>query len=385
MRSDQTLPADMRTPMRILVISNCPLDPNQGSGYVISGYAQRMRERGHAVDAYGIEHFTPWPGMRRFVRLRRLLGYAWATQRHTRVASYDIVELWGAEGWLALLTLRLFRQTRPILVSRSNGLETHWRKLLGHHGASPSAWVRRFIGNLPEIAFRNCAALTLVSHFDARFARERAYQPDSRLLVMENALEPGWLGQSPTFEREPVIGFVGGWLENKGSELLPDVMRQVLASTPSARFLLVGIGEQAQVDIAATFPGDPRIETVAFCPRDQIASLYHRMAVLVVPSFFESFGLVATEAMSCGVALAATRTGFAAGLDDGEFAPIDERTPTGIAQTLTSLLNDETKRQAIARGGHARVQGLRWSSAVDRLETLYRSLLAAGASVPAAA
>ncbi len=362
--------------MRILVISNCPLDPNQGSGYVISGYAQRMRERGHEVQAYGIEHFTPWQNMRRLTRIRRLLGYAYATHQHTRRSSYDILELWGAEGWLALLTLRFLRKDKPIAVSRSNGLETHWRKLLGGERAGPRGWIKRFIGNLPEIAFRDCAALTVVSHFDARFARERAYQPDSRLLVMENALEPSWLGQSPTFEREPVVGFVGAWLENKGSELLPDVIRHVLRHAPATRFLLVGIGKQGQADIAAQFPGESRIETVAFCPRDEVASLYHRMAVLVVPSFFESFGLVAAESMSCGVALAATRTGFAAGLAEGEFALIEKRTSAGVAQTLLSLLNDEAHRQSIARAGHARVQALSWESAVDRLEALYRALLA---------
>jgi len=364
------------TPMRILVISNCPLDPNQGSGYVISGFARRMRERGHEVVAYGIEHFTPWQHMRRFTRLRRLLGYAYATRRHAHAASFDIVELWGAEGWLALLALRLARHGKPVAVSRSNGLETHWRELTGSDGSGPAAWLRRFIGGLPEIAFRGCAALTVVSRFDARFARERAYQPEPRLLVMENALEPVWLGQSPRFGRQPVIGFVGNWLANKGSELMPAVMRQVLAATPSVRFLLVGVGKQAQAAIASEFPGESRIETVAFCPRDQIAEHYRRMAILLVPSFFESFGLVAAEAMSCGAALAATRTGFAADLGDSEFAPIDERTPDGIARTLIALVHDETRRQALARAGHARVQKLDWAATTDRLEMLYRSLLA---------
>lgn len=362
--------------MRILVISNCPLDPNQGSGYVISGYAQRMRERGHTVVAYGIEHFTPWQRMHRLTRLRRLLGYAFTAQRHARASSYDIVELWGAEGWLALLTLRLLRRTRPVPVSRSNGLETHWSSLRRRDAVWPWSRLRRFVDELPEIAFRGCAALTVVSRFDARFAGARAYQDSSRLLVLENALEPAWLGQAPAFERAPVIGFVGAWLPNKGSGMLPAVMRQVLAEVPSVRFLLVGIGEHARKALAVAFAGESRIQTVASCPRAQIADHYHRMAVLVMPSFFESFGLVAAEAMSCGVALAATRTGLAADLEDHEFAPIETQTTPAIAQALIALLRDEPRRQALARAGHARVQTLDWVSATDRLEALYRSLLA---------
>lgn len=361
--------------MRILVISNCPLDPNQGSGYVILGYTRRMRERGHEVVAYGIEHFTPLQHMRRLTRIRRLLGYAYAAAKHVRAAPYDIVELWGAEGWLALLTLRVIQRNGPIPISRSNGLETHWRALRRDEGRSALAWFSRAMGALPEIAFRRCAALTVVSQFDARFAHERAYQPQSRLLAMENALEPIWLGQAPRFERQAVIGFVGAWLPNKGCELLPAAIRRVLANEPTTRFLLVGVGKQGKQALAEEFPGDARVQTVAYCPRDQIMAHYHRMAVLMVPSFFESFGLVAAEAMSCGVALAATRTGFAADLDESQFAPIEQRTPTGIADVLTSLLRNDSRRQALARAGHARVQALDWVNATNQLEGLYRSLL----------
>jgi glycosyltransferase involved in cell wall biosynthesis len=363
-------------PMRILVISNCPLDPNQGSGYVVSGFAHRMRERGHEVAAFGIEHFTPWPQMRRLTRLRRLIGYACATWTQVRTKSFDIVELWGAEGWLALLLLRLRGGAVPIAVSRSNGLETHWSERDGLDGKGPPRGWKRRLGRLPEIAFRGCAALTVVSRYDARYARDHAYQPDPRLLVIENALEARWLGQKPNFERQPVIGFVGSWLPRKGSSLLPAAMRTVLREHPQARFLLVGIGREAQAEVAATFPGETRIETVAFCPRDEIAAHYRRMAVLLMPSSHESFGLVAAEAMSCGAALAATRTGLAADLSDAEFAAIDERSAGGIARTLLVLLQDEARRQDLARAGHARVQTLDWTAATDRLETLYRALLA---------
>ncbi|MBC7956785.1 MAG: glycosyltransferase family 4 protein [Cytophagales bacterium] len=362
--------------MRILIISNCPLDPNQGSGYVITGYAQHMRERGHQVTAYGIEHFTPFPQMRRLTRIRRLLGYAYTAVRHARASSYDIVELWGAEGWLALLCLRALGRHHPIPVSRSNGLETHWHQLLRQPDTSWRARVRRYIQELPEIAFRGCAALTLVSHYDARYARERGYQPEQRLLVMENALEPSWLHQSPLFEREPVIGFVGAWLANKGSELLIPVIERVLASTPSARFVLIGVGTQGQAALAQAFPGEARVIAIASCPRAELRAHYHRMALLLMPSVFESFGLVAAEAMSCGVALVSTRVGFAADLSPAECTHLDERTPASIARTLTALLSDERRRQDQARAGHARVQALEWAPVADQLETLYQTLLA---------
>jgi glycosyltransferase involved in cell wall biosynthesis len=370
--------------VRILLLSNCPLDRNQGSGYVMLGYAERMRARGHCVVGLGIEHFTPFPGMRRLTRVRRLAGFTWTALRLARPEDYDVVELWGAEGWLAVLLLSWIGRCRPLPVSRSNGLETHWAsRTRAAEGIVVTAG-ERFSDRLKEIAFRRAQALTVVSHFDGRFAASKRYQPDSRLLVLENPLDSEWLGQAPMFDREPLVGFVGGWLARKGCERIPEVIGLVLAERPGARFVLIGIGEAGEQAIGAAFGDDPRIQVVRFAPRAQIREQFHRMAVLMMPSFFESFGLVAAEAMACGAALAAAPTGLAADLGLDEYERIGDLTSSGIAGAVLRLLRNEQRRQQIARAGHARVQSLRWEEAVDRLETTYQTLLTAQRPLDAA-
>lgn len=39
--------------MKILVISNCPLEESQGSGYVIINFCRGLSERRHEVDLFG--------------------------------------------------------------------------------------------------------------------------------------------------------------------------------------------------------------------------------------------------------------------------------------------------------------------------------------------
>lgn len=361
--------------MRILIISNCPLDPNQGSGYVICGYAERMSARGHKVVSYGPENFKLFPSWTRLNRLRLLLGYTYKALREVLREKYDIVELWGAPGWLATLFFKLLPIPRPVLVSRSNGLETHNRDIerLGHPVTDMQV-LSKSPFSLADIAFRYCDALTLVSRYDEVYTQTKRYQKEDKLLVLENPLNDEWLAQNVAYFREPIIGFVGSWIKRKGADIIPEVIRLVLAQHQTARFLLIGVGNIGAQEINNVSEAS-RVELIPFCPRVLILEKYHGMAILLVPSIYESFGLVTTEAMACGVALVATPVGFSAGLKESEYKVIKKRTPIEVAKAIIELLENESKRQGMAKKGYQRVQSLRWENAVDQLERFYEKLL----------
>src|SRR4030081_2029164 len=65
-----------RRPMKILTLSNCPLDEAQGSGYVIVNYARHLRLRGHQVDLLGPDELALPRSGRRAIRYRLALGMA---------------------------------------------------------------------------------------------------------------------------------------------------------------------------------------------------------------------------------------------------------------------------------------------------------------------
>jgi glycosyltransferase involved in cell wall biosynthesis len=362
--------------MRILVISNCHLNPGQGSGYVICGYADRMRARGHDVVALGPEHFTLLPKFTRLYRLRLLVGYTYYAAREVLCRDYDVVELWGGPGWLATLILRLMPLRRPVLVSRSNGMETHYRDVEQYGLVSArTSMLEKLPPSLADITFRYCHALTLVSVFEEAYAKVKGYQPDERLLVLENPLEDTWLGQEVNYTRAPVVGFVGSWLKKKGADIIPTAIRMVLERHDTVRFVLIGLEDKQGVDLRNGDLTESRVDLIPFCSRESIRAIYHRIAILLMPSTFESFGLVAAEAMSCGAALVSTRVGIAARLSDSEYLGIDPRTPEVIADRVIELLSDEPKRQGIAQAGYMSVQGLRWNQAVEKLEAFYLKLL----------
>jgi glycosyltransferase involved in cell wall biosynthesis len=363
--------------VRILTASNVPLESHLGSGYVISGYIDGLRAAGHEVTSLAPCDYEILPGLRMAKRLRVLFGYTRTVLRAVQTAHYDLVELWGAESWWTARRLAR-RARRPLVIGRSNGIETLCNETLLRAGAMPHAsqsgqmfdrWQRT------EDAFRFVDALTTVSLQDAEFATARRYQPATRILALENPLPAEWLDQPCALERPRMLGFFGSWLPRKGAALLPPVLTQVLRAHPEWRAHLVGVGD---VNPATLFPPDValRIEVLPrVTNRAQVRQLYHQTAIVVMPSVFESFGLVAAESMACGCALVASPTGFAATLrpEDGPLV-VNEHRPGAWVNAMSSLMADEPQRRQRAQAGCKRVQSLRWEPAIARLLEFYERM-----------
>ncbi|MFN6132185.1 MAG: glycosyltransferase family 4 protein [Synechococcaceae cyanobacterium] len=373
--------------MRLLSLSNCPLELSQGSGYVVLRYSEGLRQRGHGLNLYGPEQFEPLPRLGgRFRSWRLALGMAaWALAALLpwRRPRPQLIECYGAESWLAIALLRLC-PGRPRLVIHANGLETHFYGTLiaaSRQGLVPhpyGSWHQPNPLRLFAWAFRHADALVTVSHAEARYALAHGYQPPQRLLALPNPLDPLWLDQPCQPSAELLIGYCGSWLPSKGCGLLAEALGPVLRRHPAWRLLLIGVG--AAFEPAAWFAPEllPRLEIVPHeRDKQRLQALYRRQAIACFPTLFESFGLALAEAMSCGVACLSTATGFAADLRHGEQAWLlpPPPTPAAIAAGLEALIASADLRQRLARGGHEAVQGLRWPPAIDALERFYESLL----------
>jgi glycosyltransferase involved in cell wall biosynthesis len=367
--------------VRILSLSNCPLDESLGSGYVALRYAQGLRARGHHVDLLGPADYEPLRRLRRGISYRQAIGMAAATFRHA--GSYDVIEAWGGEAWLAFGLLARRPRRRFLLVSHSNGLETHCAEILrkaedAGRLAPSRRWFQLDQSALFERSFRTADALVTVAELDRRYALDRGYAPPDRILAVDNPLPDEYLDLPVDFDRGPRIGYCGSWIPRKGVALIASALPPLLRDFPEWRLTLVGVGEGFRA--GDHFPADvlPRIEVVPFAERGtRLRALYQSFAAVLQPSVYESFGLAGAEAMACGAALVAARTGFAAGLHDGKEAMLlPEPTPQALRDALEVLIRDKDLRRTVARGGYRRVQTLRWDGAIDTVEAAYHGWLA---------
>jgi D-inositol-3-phosphate glycosyltransferase len=111
-------------------------------------------------------------------------------------------------------------------------------------------------------------------------------------------------------------------------------------------------------------------------PQPELADFYRAADLTLVPSYTESFGLVAVESQACGTPVVAAGVGgLRIAVRDGVSGVlVDGHDPAVWAAVVARLLADPGERARMSAGGveHAREFG--WSMTASRLLELYRSL-----------
>jgi D-inositol-3-phosphate glycosyltransferase len=115
------------------------------------------------------------------------------------------------------------------------------------------------------------------------------------------------------------------------------------------------------------------------CPQSELADWYRAASVVMVPSYSESFGLVAVEAQACGTpVVAASVGGLRTAVQDGiSGILIDGHDPAAYARALSTLIRSAALRESLVRGGVAHASRFGWNATVDRLLAVYDGALSA--------
>jgi D-inositol-3-phosphate glycosyltransferase len=111
--------------------------------------------------------------------------------------------------------------------------------------------------------------------------------------------------------------------------------------------------------------------------QDTLPYYYSAADVVVVPSYYESFGMVALEAMACGTPVVASQVGGLAFLVQdgvtGFTVPVDE--PEALAEKLAALVSDTQLRHKLGQQALAVAQQYAWENIAARILALYGQVL----------
>ncbi|MBI4328530.1 MAG: glycosyltransferase [Chloroflexi bacterium] len=131
---------------------------------------------------------------------------------------------------------------------------------------------------------------------------------------------------------------------------------------------LAGLAETLGLKEAVSFPGS--------VPHEEMVWYYNAADIVVVPSYYESFGLVAAEALACGTPVVASKVGgLPTVVRDGVAGYlVDQRCPEAFLEPLDLLLGNEALRRSLGAAARASVERLDWSLVAERLLALYREL-----------
>lgn len=111
--------------------------------------------------------------------------------------------------------------------------------------------------------------------------------------------------------------------------------------------------------------------------QDTLQYYYSAAEMVVVPSHYESFGLVALEAMACGTPVVASETGGLAFLvRDGETGfHVPAGNVEALADRIKELLTDEVLRLRMGKAAAAYARRYDWSLITDQVLDLYGTLV----------
>jgi D-inositol-3-phosphate glycosyltransferase len=112
--------------------------------------------------------------------------------------------------------------------------------------------------------------------------------------------------------------------------------------------------------------------------QDTLVYFYSAADLLVMPSHYESFGMVALEAMACGTPVVASEVGGLAFLiKDGQTGflfPGDD--PNALCERLTTLITSPQARERMGQQAVAHAQQYQWKNIAEQLIEVYEAVSA---------
>jgi D-inositol-3-phosphate glycosyltransferase len=189
-------------------------------------------------------------------------------------------------------------------------------------------------------------------------------------------------------DAEHVLLFVGRLTPIKGLETLLRalaVLRSDGLAAARLTLLVVGgtKGEEAGSEhlrrLAHELGIGPWVDFRGPQPQDVLPDYYAAADLCLMPSRYESFGMVALEAMASGVPVIASRAGgLAVTVQDGATGRlVPEGDVAGLAQAVAGLLADEPGRRALGLRAVEWARRFAWPSVGRSMTDLYAELLLA--------
>jgi len=181
-----------------------------------------------------------------------------------------------------------------------------------------------------------------------------------------------------------MVTFVGRIQPHKGPEVLLRAAAEMLSHSPylRAKLAIVIIGgasgngsqEPERLKALATFLGiSDVVHFMPPTPREDLPNWYRASDLVCVPSYSESFGLVALEAQACGTPVVATAVGgLRTAVSDGiSGSLVDGHDPKAWSAVISRLLADPARLISLSLGAVSHASKFGWDATARRTLEAY--------------
>ena len=192
--------------------------------------------------------------------------------------------------------------------------------------------------------------------------------PDKRMILFVGRIEPlkgiktllkaiGHLSDNGEAEENLCLAVIGGDLQD-GNGNDSEEMK-----------LLCQLRDEYGLQEMVTFLGKQSQDTLPY--------YYSAAEMVIMPSHYESFGMVALESMACGTPVIASLVGGLIHLVEdgitGYHVPVDD--PVALSNRISILLKDKALRYRMGHNAFAFAKDFDWKDISERMVEVYRELL----------
>lgn len=213
----------------------------------------------------------------------------------------------------------------------------------------------------------------------SEFSRQQIIQwygvDEDRVVVVGNGVSEDFTAEGPAAANDrPYFFYVGNAKPHKNVNALLHAF-SMLSRTEDVALKLVMkpnddlLGRVADLSIAN------RVEFLTGLSDSQLAALYRGASALVLPSYFEGFGLPIVEAMACGCpVIGANRTSIpeVAGKAGLLFEPDDHEQ---LADAMKRMLGESQERDTLVAHGTERAKEFQWAHVASKVQAALDPLI----------
>lgn len=203
-------------------------------------------------------------------------------------------------------------------------------------------------------------ALVAVSHYYARFMRQRLGLPEEKLHVVHTGIPTDDYAPAPAPPPAPTLGFLERICEAKGADLVVDAYLRLRGEIPDLRLRLAGGWSPQDEAFVGRLRG--RLaesgELLGNLVGRERMDFLRSLSVLCVPArHAEAFGTYLLEALATGVPVVLPRRGAFPELVEATGGGVlyDPEAPDALTGALRSLLTDPPRARRLAEAGREAV------------------------------
>ena len=221
----------------------------------------------------------------------------------------------------------------------------------------------------------------LIQHHQVNFSKVNVIPPGVDLSLFnpvnkDHAIKQLGLG------KRPIIIYVGRIDPIKGLPVLIESMRY-LKSNKNPKLLIIGDNSvrndttKLSLDLIHKYKLEENVTFTGPIEQTKLPLYYSAASLCIIPSHYESFGLVALEAMACKTTVIGTKVpGLESIIQDRKDGIlVDVNSPLKLASSIEELLTNNELNFQIAENGYNKSRNMTWDSFAFETSKIYDSLI----------